>query len=148
MKYLWIALGMLAISFQANAADAMKTVASKYGFEETQTRLESVLKEKGFTIFATIDHTAGAQKAGLKMQPETVTIFGNPKGGTPFMVASPEAAIDFPMKALVWEDTSGKVFLSYNTLASIVKRHHIKGEDALAKKIDGAQAAIAKAVTD
>ena len=91
---------------------------------------------------------AGAQKVGLKMQPETVTIFGNPRGGTPFMVASPESAIDFPMKALVWEDTSGKVFMGYNTLVSIVKRHHIKGEDALAKKIDGVQAAIAQAVTE
>lgn len=148
MKYLWIALGMLAISFQANAADAMKTVASKHSFQETQSRLESVLKEKGFTIFATIDHTAGAEKIGLKMQPETVTIFGNPKGGTPFMVASPEAAIDFPMKALVWQDASGKVFLSYNTIASVAKRHHIKGQAALVKKVDGAQAAIAKAVTE
>jgi uncharacterized protein (DUF302 family) len=148
MKYMWIALSMLAISVPANADDAMKTQASKHAFEGTQSRLETALKDKGLTVFAKIDHADGAQKAGLKMQPATVTIFGNPKGGTPFMVASPESAIDFPLKALVWEDASGKVFLSYNTVASVVARHNIKGQDELAKKLDGLQAAIAKAATE
>ena len=148
MKYVWIALGMLMISFTASADEGMKTMASKYGFQDTQARLEAVLKEKGLTVFATIDHAEGAQKAGLKMQPATVTIFGNPKGGTPFMVAAPEAAIDFPLKALVWENAAGKVFMSYNTLAWVVARHDIKGQDKLAQKLDGLQATIAKAVTE
>lgn len=148
MKYMWIALSMLVISFSASADEAMKTQASKHAFQDTQARLEAVLKEKGLTVFAKIDHAEGAQKVGLKMQPATVTIFGNPKGGTPFMVASPESAIDFPLKALVWEDAAGKVFMSYNTVASIVARHNIKGQDELAKKLDGLQAAVAKAATE
>lgn len=148
MKHAWIVLAMLAMPFAAQADNGMKTQASKYGFQETQSRLEAVLKEKGLTVFAKIDHAEGAQKVGLKMQPATVTIFGNPKGGTPFMVASPESAIDFPLKALVWEDASGKVFMSHGTVASIVARHNIKGQDELAKKLDGLQAAITKAATE
>ncbi|BAN34341.1 hypothetical protein SCD_n00493 [Sulfuricella denitrificans skB26] len=148
MKYMWIVLSMLAISLPVSADDTMKTQASKHGFQDTQSRLEAMLKEKGLTVFAKIDHSEGAQKVGLKMQPATVTIFGNPKGGTPFMVASPESAIDFPLKALVWEDATGTVFMSYNTMTSIIARHNIKGLDELAKKMDGLQAAIAKAATE
>lgn len=148
MKYVLILMGMLAVPFSAIAEDTMMTQASKYGFNDTQARLEAALEEKGLTLFAKIDHAAGAKKAGLKMQPATVTIFGNPKGGTPFMVASPEAAIDFPLKALLWEDADGKVFFSYNTVSAIVARHHIKGQDELAKKLDGLLAAIAKSATD
>lgn len=148
MKYVLILLSMLAISFSANADDTMKTQASKHGFNDTQAKLEAVLKEKGLTIFAKIDHADGAQKAGLKMLPATVIIFGNPKGGTPFMVAAPGAAIDFPLKALLSEDAHGKVFLSYNTVSSIVFKHKIKGQDELAKKLDGLLAAIAKAATE
>jgi len=148
MKYVLILIGMLAISFSAIADDTMKTQVSKYGFNDTQTRLEAVLKEKGLTIFAKIDHADGAQKVGLKMQPATVTIFGNPKGGTPFMVASPEAAIDFPLKALLWEDAGGKVFLSYYPVSSLVLKHKIKGQDELAGKLDGLLAAIAKSATE
>ncbi len=148
MQYLWVLLSMIAFSNAAFADDTMKTQASKHGFNDTQARLEAVLKEKGLTVFAKIDHADGAQKAGLKMQPATVTIFGNPKGGTPFMVASPESAIDFPLKVLVWEDAAGKVYLSYNTLSGIVARHHIKGRDELAKKLDSLLAAIAKSATE
>lgn len=148
MKYALILIGLLTISFSAIADDAMKTQLSKHGFSETQTRLEAVLKEKGLTIFAKIDHAAGAHQAGLKMLPATVTIFGNPKGGTPFMAAAPEAAIDFPLKALVWTDASGKVFLSYYTVSSIVAKHDIKGQNKLAKKLDGLLSVIAKSATD
>jgi uncharacterized protein (DUF302 family) len=123
MKYVWILLSMFTFSQAAYAEDAMKTLASKHGFNDTQSRLEAVLKEKKLTVFARIDHADGAQKAGLKMQPATVTIFGNPKGGTPFMAASPESAIDFPLKALVWEDAAGKVYFSYNKVSGIVARY-------------------------
>jgi len=148
MKYLWIALSILATSSNAFADDAMKTMPSKYGFHETQSRLEAVVKEKNLTVFAKIDHAEGAKNAGLSMQQATVTIFGNPKGGTPFMVASPQSAIDFPLKALVWEDAGGKIFVSYFPVTAIVGRHSIKGQDELAKKLDGLQAAIAKAATE
>ena len=148
MKFILILMSMLAISFSAYADDNMKTLVSKHGFNDTQTKLEAVLKEKGLNVFAKIDHADGAQKVGLKMLPATVTIFGNPKGGTPFMVASPESAIDFPLKALLREDAHGKVFLSYYTVSSIVEKHKIKGQDELAKKLDGLLATIAKAATE
>ena len=148
MKVVWVLLSMLAISFSANAGEGMKTIASKHSFADTQVRLEAVLKEKGMIVFAKVDHADGAKQFDLKMQPATVTIFGHPKGGTPFMVASPESAIDFPLKGLVWEDASGKVFYSYNTLSYIVDRHHIKGQEDLTKKLNGALDAIAKATTE
>lgn len=148
MRSILILMSMLAISFSTTADDTMKIQTSKHGFNDTQAKLETVLKDKGLTIFAKIDHAEGAQKAGLKMLPATVTIFGNPKGGTPFMVASPESAIDFPLKALLSEDAQGKVFLSYSTVTSIVAKHKIKGQDELAKKLDGLLAAVAKAATE
>ena len=149
MKYLLIGLLTLAVSTAATAyEDGMKTQASKYSSQETQARLEAAVKEKGLTLFAKIDHAEGAQKVGLKMPFSIVTIFGSPKGGTPFMVAAPTAAIDFPLKALVWEDATGHVFYSYNALSYIVSRHNIKGQDELAKKLDALQAAIAKAATE
>ena len=148
MKYLWIALSMLTFSSNTFADDAMKTTPSKYGFQETQTRLEAAVKEKSLTTFAKIDHAEGAKSVGLSMQQATVTIFGNPKGGTPFMVASPQSAIDFPLKALVWENAEGKIFVSYYPVTSIVNRHSIKGQDELAKKLNGLQAAIAKAAAE
>ena len=148
MRSILILMSMLAISFSTTADDTMKIQTSKHGFNDTQAKLEAVLKDKGLTIFAKIDHAEGAQKAGLKMLPATVTIFGNPKGGTPFMVASPESAIDFPLKALLSEDAQGKVFLSYSTVTSIVAKHKIKGQDELAKKLDGLLAAVAKAATE
>ena len=148
MKNLWIALSMLAISSNVIGDNIMKTMPSKYGFQETQTRLEAVVKEKSLTVFAKIDHAEGAKNVGLSMQQATVTIFGNPKGGTPFMVASPQAAIDFPLKALVWENPEGKIFVSYYPVTSIVSRHSIQGQDELAKKLDGVLGAIAKAATE
>jgi len=148
MKYLWMVLSMMAISFAANADEAMKTVASKYGFQETQARLEAAVKEKGLTQFAKIDHAEGAKSVGMSMQPATVTIFGSPKGGTPFMVAATQSAIDFPLKALVWGNAEGKVFVSYYPVTALVSRHGIKGQDELAKKLDGLQGAIAKAATE
>ena len=148
MKNSLVALFMLASSSSALAEEGMKTFESHHGFLETQARLEAAVKEKGMTIFAKIDHAEGARQAGLEMRPEEVTIFGNPKGGTPFMVKKPLAAIDFPLKALVWEDGSGKVFLSYNTLAWIVARHDIKGEGKLARKLDELLSGIARSATN
>lgn len=147
-KYVLILIGMLVTSFSALADNTMIIQTSKHGFNDTQTKLEAALQEKGLILFAKIDHTEGAQKVGLKMQPATVLIFGNPKGGTPFMVASPEAAIDFPLKALLSEDPHGVVTLSYYPVSSIVAKYKIKGQDALAKKLDGLLGAIAKAATD
>ena len=89
------------------------TLASKYSFKETLSRLENLVQAKGAQIFARIDHSGEAEKAGLKMPPTMLLIFGSPKMGTSIMLTAPTAAIDLPMKALVSEDNEGKVWLSY-----------------------------------
>jgi len=90
---------------------------------ETLDRLEAALKEHGITVFARIDFSGDAAKAGLSMQPEQQLIFGNPKAGTPLMVANPTAALDLPIRAICWEDPDGKTWLAYNDPHYIVQRH-------------------------
>jgi uncharacterized protein (DUF302 family) len=88
--------------------------ASKYSVQETLDRVDTLLQSKGVKIFVRVDHSGEAEKVGLKMAPTQLLIFGNPKGGTPVMLAAPTAAIDLPLKALAWQDADGKVWLSYN----------------------------------
>jgi uncharacterized protein (DUF302 family) len=92
---------------------------------ETLERLETIVQAKGLTILARIDHSGDAANAGLKMQPTKLLIFGNAKSGTPLMIASPSAAIDLPLKALVWQDDDGQVWLSYNSPDYLKERHGI-----------------------
>src|SRR5271170_8048826 len=96
---------------------------SKYSVPETISRLSAILKAKGIAIFALVDHSGEAEKAGLKMRPTQLLIFGNPKGGTPLMLAAPSVAIDLPLKALVWQDEGGKVWLSFNSPDYLQQRH-------------------------
>jgi uncharacterized protein (DUF302 family) len=95
---------------------------SKYSVPETLDRVDALLQSKGIKIFVRVDHSGEAEKAGLKMPPTQLLIFGNPKGGTPVMLAAPTAAIDLPLKALAWQDSDGKVWLSYNDPEYIKKR--------------------------
>jgi uncharacterized protein (DUF302 family) len=90
------------------------------------------------TLFARIDHAAEAEKVGLKMRPNQLLVFGNPKGGTPLMVAAPTVAIDLPLKALVWEDEGGKVWLGYNSPEYLKKRHGIEGKEEALNALAGA----------
>jgi len=122
----------------------MIDVPSRYSVPETLARLQSILKEKGVTVFALIDHSGEAEKAGLKMRPTQLLIFGSPKGGTPLMVAAPRLAIDLPLKALAWQDEQGKVWLSYNTPEYLRERHGFPAE--LLKNIAGIAALVQKAV--
>jgi len=122
----------------------MIDVPSPYSVPETLARLESILKERGVTVFARVDHSGEAEKAGLKMRPTQLLIFGSPKAGTPLMVATPSVAIDLPLKALAWEDESGRVWLSYNAPDYLQERHGFPVE--LLKNIAGASALIPKAV--
>jgi uncharacterized protein (DUF302 family) len=108
-------------------------LSSPYSVSETLKRLESVLQSRSLAVFARIDHSGEAEKVGMKMHPNQLIIFGSPKGGTPVMVASPTLAIDLPLKALVWEDAGGKVWLSYNTAEYLKQRHNIP--DDLVKNI-------------
>jgi uncharacterized protein (DUF302 family) len=119
-------------------------VRSRYPVEETVRRLEASFIEKGMKVFAVIDHSGEAEKAGLKMCPTKVVIFGSPKGGTPLMVAAPSLAIDLPMKALVAEDVEGEVWVTYNSPEYLQQRHGVPEE--LIKNLAGAGAVIAKAV--
>ena len=96
---------------------------SRYSVDETLQRLQSQLTEKGVTIFALVDHSGEAAKAGLQMPPTKLLIFGNPKAGTPPMQAAPTLAIDLPLKALIWEDADGKVRLTFNDPAYLQHRH-------------------------
>jgi uncharacterized protein (DUF302 family) len=117
---------------------------SPYTVDETVNRLESVLADRGVQVFAVVDHSGEAEKVGMKMRPTKLVIFGNPKGGTPVMVAAPTLAIDLPLKALVWEDENGKVWVSYNSPEYLQQRHGVP-ED-LIKNIAVAGALVAKAV--
>ncbi len=149
MKSLIFGMMMACISTLSLAADSgLITKKSQFGFQETQERLEAAIKAKGLTLFAKVDHGDNAAKSNLKMLPSIVSIFGAAKGGTPFMVASPSAGIDFPLKALVWEDASKQVFISYNTVDYVKTRHNITGLDELTGKLTGLLAGLAKAATE
>jgi uncharacterized protein (DUF302 family) len=104
------------------------TIPSAYGVQETVDRIESDVKSKGMTIFARIDHAAGAKDAGLSLRPTLLVIFGSGKGGTPLMQDKQQSGIDLPLKALAWEDASGKTWISYNDLKWLVQRHGLSRE--------------------
>ena len=101
---------------------------SKHSVAETLNRVEKILRERGIKIFARIDHSGEAGAAGLSLPPTELLIFGNPKGGTPLMLAAPTAAIDLPLKALTWQDSQGKVWLSYNDPTYLAKRFGLSDE--------------------
>jgi len=110
-------------------------LSSPFSVPETLKRLEAALQSRGLTVFARIDHSGEAEKVGMKMQPTQLIIFGSPKAGTPVMLASPTVAIDLPLKALVWEDAGGKVWVSYNSAEYLKERHAVP--DDLMKNIAG-----------
>jgi uncharacterized protein (DUF302 family) len=97
--------------------------SSKHSVDETLGKLQAILQGKGIAVFALIDHSGEAEKVGMKMRPTKLLIFGNPKGGTPLMVAAPSIAIDLPLKILVWQDDQGKVWVSYNSPEYLAERH-------------------------
>ena len=94
-----------------------------HSVDETVQRLKNILQSKGITLFAFIDHSGEAEKVGMKMRPTKLLVFGSPKAGTPLMLAAPSIAIDLPLKILVWEDSQGKVWLSYNSPEYLQHRH-------------------------
>jgi uncharacterized protein (DUF302 family) len=103
-------------------------IPSKHSVDETLAKLQGILKAKGVTIFALVDHSGEAEKAGMKMRPTKLLIFGNPKAGTPVMLAAPQSAIDLPLKILVWEDAARAVWISYNSLPYLQARHQLPPE--------------------
>ena len=99
------------------------TQPSNHSVDDTVEKLKEILQAKGVTLFALIDHSGEAEKVGMKMPPTKLLIFGNPKGGTPLMLAAPSSAIDLPLKILVSQDAAGKVWVSYNSPAYLKERH-------------------------
>jgi uncharacterized protein (DUF302 family) len=102
--------------------------ASNFSVDETLAKLQMLLKARGISVFALIDHSGEAEKVGMSMRPTKLLIFGNPKGGTPLMVATPSLAIDLPLKILIAEDDQGKVWVSYNRSDYLAERHGLPAE--------------------
>jgi uncharacterized protein (DUF302 family) len=123
--------------------EGLTTIPSQFGPKETADRLEAEIRAKGLTVFARIDHAAGAREDGLELRPTEVIIFGNARGGTPLMQASQTAGIDLPLKALVWQDAEGKTRLSCNEPSWIGQRHGLTNVDSIVSKM----AALLRAVT-
>ena len=113
-------------------AEGLTTIASHFGPKETLDRLETDVKAKGLTVFARIDHAAGATAVGLNLLPTAVLIFGNARGGTPLMQSNQLIGIELPLKVLVWQDTSGKTWLSYVDPPNLAKRYGLPAETAVA----------------
>ena len=109
----------------ASADNGIVTKPSAHSVDETVEKLKSILQAKGVKLFALVDHSGEAEKVGMKMPPTKLLIFGNPKAGTPLMLASPSSAIDLPLKILVWQDADGKVWISYNSPAYLQQRHNL-----------------------
>ena len=129
MKY-WRAALMFAVSIllasealPMQKEEGIVKIPSHHSVDETVDKLKTILKAKGVTLFALVDHSGEAEKVGLKMPPTKLLIFGNPKSGTPVMLAAPSVAIDLPLKILVAEDAQGKVWISYNSAEYLKARH-------------------------
>ena len=119
-----LALVLLAAgSSLAAAVDGLVTIASPHDPKATMARLEAAVKARELTVFARIDHAAGAARIDQTLRPTELLVFGNPKGGTPLMQCAQSAGIDLPLKAMVWQDEAGKVWLGYNDPGWIADRH-------------------------
>jgi uncharacterized protein (DUF302 family) len=112
----------------SNSDNGIITILGHQSVDQTVQKLEGILDAKGVKLFAVVDHSGEAEKAGMQMRPTKLLIFGNPKAGTPLMIASPSIAIDLPLKVLVWEDAGGKVWLSYNAPAYLQARHGLPAD--------------------
>lgn len=111
--------------------------SSPHSVAETLDRFEKIIKSKGITVFARINHAAGAKKVGASLNPTEVIIFGNPKLGTPLLQSNQTIGIDLPLKVLVWRDSNGKVWLAYNRPTYLSTRHSISNRDKVFAKMTG-----------
>jgi uncharacterized protein (DUF302 family) len=115
-------------SMLSNPDSGMVNIPSHHSVEQIVEKLEKLLETKGIKLFALIDHSGEAEKAGIPMRPTKLLIFGNPKAGTPLMIASPSIAIDLPLKILIWKDASSQVWISYNAAQYLQARHSLPQE--------------------
>jgi uncharacterized protein (DUF302 family) len=129
----------------ASPEEGIVNRVSRHTVGQTVEKLQALLQAKGIKLFALIDHSGEAKNAGLEMRPTKLLIFGNPKAGTPLMLAAPSIALDLPLKILVWEDNDGTVWTSYNDPEYLRARHHLPAE--LSQNL-AAVAPLALAATD
>jgi uncharacterized protein (DUF302 family) len=113
---------------QLESDNGIVSVPGRGTVEQTVAKLKEILQAKGVKLFALVDHSGEAAKAGLEMRPTKLLIFGNPQAGTPLMIAAPTIAIDLPLKLLVWEDASGQTQISYNAPEYLQARHSLPGD--------------------
>jgi uncharacterized protein (DUF302 family) len=126
----------------------LASIGSTFGPKETMDRLETEIRAQGMTVFARIDHAAGAAEVGLTLAPTELIIFGNARGGTPLMQSVQTAGIDLPLKALVWEDAAGKTWLSYNEPGWIARRHDVANAEPVVSKMTATLSAMSRKATD
>ena len=143
-KIILITISILLITIPGQAADGVVNVLSDFNVEETADRMESILKEKGMTIFNRIKHSEGAGKVNIELRGTELIIFGNPKVGSPLMKCQQSVGIDLPQKALIWKDDKGKTWISYNNPRYLKKRHAIINCEEVILKIEKALAGIVK----
>ena len=148
MRY-YLSIFILAFVFvsTASADPGLIRIKSAHSVKSTADRLEDVVKEKGMRVFLRINHAENAQKVGHDLRPTELLIYGNPKVGTPLMQCSQTVAIDLPQKALIWQDESGQVWLSYNDPQYLATRHEINDCKAVLNKVKTALNNFAKAAT-
>lgn len=125
-KVIFVAIMMVFITGSVNAAEGILNIESQFSVKKTADRLEKILNKKGLTIFNRINHSKNAEKFGIQFNKTELIIFGNPKAGGPLMKCQQTIAIDLPLKALIWEDENKKVWISYNDMNYLEKRHGIK----------------------
>jgi uncharacterized protein (DUF302 family) len=149
-RYATLTIGLLIgtafMSSQATTERGFRQIASHHPVTETADRLESMLKTQGIMVFARIDFSGDAGRAGLVMRAEQLVIFGSPKAGTPLMLAEPTTGLDLPLKALIWEDAAGHSWVAYNDPSYIVQRHGLPS--ALVANLAGAVAIIERAAAE
>lgn len=148
MRTVLIALiSIVALAMPVSAETGLTNVKSSHDVTKTADRLESVLKEKGMTVFLRVNHGEGARKVGKQLRPTELVIFGNPKVGAPLMQCGQTIGIDLPQKALIWQDESGQVWLTYNDPRYLAKRHGIDGCEPVLTKVQNALKNFARAAT-
>jgi uncharacterized protein (DUF302 family) len=111
-----------------SCGNGIVNIPGNHSVDQTVERFKGILEEKSLKLFALVDHSGEAERTGMKMPPSKLLIFGSPKAGTPVMLAAPSIAIDLPLKVLVWEDSHGKVWLSYNSPAHLRERHTVPAD--------------------
>lgn len=147
MRALSTGLFALTLTIAPATSQMLTSVESKFAVKETAERLAAELEKRGIRVAARIDHAAAAKAAGLDMPPTEVIMFGNPRLGTPLMLAQPTVAIELPLKMLIWQDKSGKVMIGYTPPSDLKARYKISGQDEPINMMTGALSGLAKAAS-